>query len=210
MPKQLLEFKLQKSGYKHIAGVDEAGRGSWAGPIVAGAAIFDLKKLAKEKNKITRVIKDSKVLTAKNRIKAFELLTTRWLLSWGIGVVRATKIDQRGLTWANHEAMRRALDNLGLNPDYILIDAVKLKTGEIPNEPIIDGDAKILSIAAASIIAKVLRDKIMKQFHEQFPEYGFDRNKGYGTKLHQRALKLHGTNHLHRKSYKPIKIISNI
>jgi ribonuclease HII len=199
------ELELEDLGYQLIAGVDEAGRGAWAGPIVAGAAIFDLIKLKKDKTKISKLIRDSKILSPKKRAQAFELLTTQWLLAWGVGVVRATKIDQHGLTWANHEVMRRALKNLGAEPDYILIDAIKLQTGKIPNEPIIDGDAKILSIAAASIIAKVLRDIMMEQFHEQFPEYNFNQHKGYGTKLHQQKIKKHGINHLHRQSYKPIK-----
>jgi len=199
------ELELEKLGYQYIAGVDEAGRGAWAGPIVAGAAVFDSAKLKKDKAKISKIIKDSKVLTPKKRQQAFELLTTQWLMAWGVGVVRATKIDQHGLTWANHECMQRALKNLGTAPDYILIDAVKLKTGKIPNEPIINGDDKILSIAAASIIAKYLRDTMMVQLHKEFPQYGFDRHKGYGTQLHQTNIKKYGTNHLHRKSYKPLR-----
>ena len=206
MPKkQLKEFQLQSLGYKTIAGVDEAGRGAWAGPIVAGAAVFDLAKLKKNQTKISKLIKDSKVLTPKKREQTFHLLTTKWLQAWGIGVVRATQIDKHGLTWANHEVMHRALKNLGLTPDYILIDAVKLKTENIPNEPIIDGDAKVLSIAAASIIAKFLRDTMMVQLNKDNPEYCLDQHKGYGTKLHQEKLKKHGASHLHRKSYKPLK-----
>lgn len=193
------EKQLIGHGYNFVAGLDEAGRGSWAGPVVAACLIFDLKipweKLLK--------INDSKLLTIKIREKAFGWLIQNF--QYGLGVVSPKLIDSIGIVPATKMAMKQAVENLSVQPDYLLIDAVKLSEITIPQENIIKGDRKIWSIAAASIIAKVARDKIMTEEHEKFPQYGFDRHKGYGTRLHYQMLCEHGICEIHRKSYEPIK-----
>ena len=194
------EKQLIGHGYNFIAGLDEAGRGSWAGPVVAACLIFDLKISLKR----IFIINDSKLLTGKMREKSFGWLTENF--QYGLGVVSPKLIDSIGIVPATKMAMKQAIENLlSVQPDYLLIDAVKLSKITIPQENIIKGDRKIWSIAAASIIAKVARDKIMAEEHEKFPQYGFDRHKGYGTRLHYQMLCEHGICEIHRRSYKPIK-----
>ncbi|MFA4872019.1 MAG: ribonuclease HII [Patescibacteria group bacterium] len=193
------EKQLINDGYNFIAGLDEAGRGSWAGPVVAACLIFDLKIPLEKLLKIN----DSKLLTMNMREKAFDWLIQNF--QYGLGVVSHKLIDSLGIVPATKMAMKQAVENLSVQPDYLLIDAVKLSEITIPQENIIKGDRKIWSIAAASIVAKVARDKIMAEEHEKFPQYGFDKHKGYGTRLHYKMLCKHGICEIHRKSYKPIK-----
>jgi len=193
------EQQLILNGYQYIGGIDEAGRGSWAGPVVAACLIFDLKIPLEKLLKIN----DSKLLTIKIRERAFGWLIQNF--QYGLGVVSPKLIDSVGIVPATKMAMKQAVENLSVQPDYLLIDAVKLSEITIPQENIIKGDRKIWSIAAASIIAKVARDKIMAEEHEKFPQYGFDRHKGYGTRLHYQMLCEHGICEIHRRSYKPIK-----
>ena len=197
------ERQLIFNGYQYIAGLDEVGRGSWAGPVVAACLIFDFKIPLKR----IFIINDSKLLTGKMREKTFGWLTENF--QYGLGVVSPKLIDSIGIVAATKMAMKQAREKLSVQPDYLLIDAVKLSETMIPQENIIKGDRKIWSIAAASIIAKVARDKIMAEEHEKFPQYGFDKHKGYGTRLHYQMLCEHGICEIHRKSYEPIKILIN-
>lgn len=194
-PNRRKENKLKREGYKYIAGIDEAGRGAWAGPLVAAAVIMPEK---------TRIIglKDSKQLDPRQREKLF-LKITNQAIAWSVGLVSETVIDQKGLTYANLLAMEQAVKRLRPKPNYLLIDAFDLRNINLPKEAIVYGDQKIYSIAAASIIAKVFRDNLLKRFHQIFPYYNFQQHKGYGTKEHYQLICQHGLCTLHRKSYRP-------
>ncbi|OGY46012.1 MAG: ribonuclease HII [Candidatus Buchananbacteria bacterium RIFCSPHIGHO2_01_FULL_46_12] len=191
------ENKILSQGFTLIAGLDEAGRGAWAGPIVAGAVILNPEV------KI-RGLKDSKLLCTKAREELFAEIAAK-ALGWAAGIISEKKIDQQGLGWANLAAMRLALKNLSPQPDHLLIDAVKLNYENLPSLSIIDGDYKITSIAAASIVAKVTRDRLMIELHEKYPEYNFDRHKGYGTAGHYQMIFRHGLCALHRRSFRPMR-----
>lgn len=195
------EKKLAKQGHKNIAGVDEAGRGSWAGPIVAGAVILDPKIKIKG-------VKDSKLVRVPDRERLYKEIKEK-AIAYGVGIVSAKMIDEIGISKANVLAMQRALEKLTPQADYILIDAVKLEYGETPVEPVIDGDYKITSIAAASIIAKVSRDKMMEKLDEEYPQYSFKQHKGYGTAQHFAMLNQFGVADIHRKSFRPMKDLLN-
>lgn len=190
------EKKLHKKGYRHVAGIDEAGRGAWAGPIVAAAVILPMNLNIPD-------LRDSKLLSPKQRERIFSLITKQ-AVNWNVGIVDQTTIDDFGINFANTLVIHKAIARLAVKPDYLLIDAVKLKH-DIPSKAIIGGDKKVMSIAAASIIAKVIRDQILTSEHKNYPEYGFHLHKGYGTKRHQAMLKKHGASDYHRKSYEPVK-----
>lgn len=196
------ERAFRQAGHVHIAGADEAGKGSWAGPIVAAAVIlpanFDQKS-----------INDSKQLSQLQREKMFVYIT-RYAISWAVGVVSAQEIDQKGIVAANKKALLTALKKLHVRPEAILVDAVKLKLGKKPVKAVIHGDAKIVSIAAASIVAKVVRDALMVGQHRLYPEYAFHIHKGYGTAAHHKLLKQHGPSAIHRKSFRPVAALSKI
>jgi ribonuclease HII len=190
------ERKLNSLGHTLIAGVDEAGRGPLAGPVVAGAVIL-------KSYKFTAYINDSKKLSAKKREEAFEEITRKAIV--GVGIVDEKVIDKINIYRATLKAMREALDNLEIPPDYVLVDGrMKIPT-KCPIKCIIRGDAKSLSIAAASIVAKVTRDRIMTEYDSLYPQYGFARHKGYGTKEHMRSLETHGASPIHRFSFQPVK-----
>ncbi len=193
------EEKLQKLGHRRVAGLDEAGRGAWAGPIVAAAVIlFPGTKLPG--------LRDSKLLTPKQREKLF-LQLVKEAVAWSVGIISQTEIDKHGVGRANEQAMLKAVERLQTHyPDFLLIDALKIQH-TLPRKAIVKGDQKVMSIAAASIIAKVTRDYIMDEAHKQYPNYGFHLHKGYGTAHHQAMLRKHGVSKFHRKSYKPIKKI---
>lgn len=176
-----------------IAGVDEVGRGPLAGPVVAAAVILP------SDYEITG-LNDSKKLSEKRR-EAMDEIIRREAVSFGIGLIRQDRIDEINILQATYEAMRLALEQLSPAPDMILADAVTIPGIETRQLPIIKGDAKSASIAAASIIAKVYRDHLMIEYDSLYPEYGFARNKGYGTKEHINALKEFGPTPLHRKSF---------
>lgn len=196
-PDRREEKKLQKKGYRLIAGIDEVGKGAWAGPLVAAAVILPPKIK-------TKGINDSKKLTPKKREKLFVRIT-REALAWSVAVVENDFIDRQGIVKANLKAIKEAGLGLNLRPEYLLIDAVRIKVGKIPTKSIIKGDAKVLSIAAASIVAKVVRDSLMNGHHRLYPQYKFSRHKGYGTKEHHRLIKKHGLSPIHRKSFRPMK-----
>lgn len=199
-PNRKFEKKLNKKGFILVAGVDEAGKGSWAGPIVAAAVILDPKIKIKG-------VKDSKLLSVLQRKDLFQEIKNK-AIAFGVGEVSAAMIDKIGITAANKLAMQRAIEKLNPKPQYILVDAVKLEL-EIPSEAIIDGDYKITSIAAASIIAKVHRDSLMEKLDEKFPHYSFKQHKGYGTNHHFHMLNQYGPCEIHRKTFKPIKDLLN-
>lgn len=189
------EKKAHAIGYKLIAGVDEAGRGPLAGPVVAAACLIQPG---------TRFvgINDSKLLSPQKRKHFFEKLTHHPKVVFGIGISDHTLIDQINILQATKVAMLQALEALSMQPDYILIDAVKLSYKGIPTESIIRGDQLSQSIAAASIIAKETRDEMMRSLHRTYPAYGFDQHKGYGTRQHLEALEKFGPCSIHRRSFK--------
>jgi len=197
IPNLKFEKALQREGYLSIAGVDEAGRGAWAGPVVAAAVVLPF--LARYYG-----INDSKLLTPLQR----ECLLTKIhqvAVDIGIGVAEVNEIDKMGIGQATYLAMRRAVGNLSQIPQYILVDGFKVGFAEVSSQGIIDGDRKSVSIAAASIVAKVARDRMMREIHNSIPQYCFNVNKGYGTKLHQLKINEIGICDWHRKSYQPIK-----
>ena len=180
-----------------IAGVDEVGRGPLAGPVVAGAVVLP------EKHEIEGLM-DSKKLTKKKREMLYPIILAK-ALGTGIGIVSVQKIDEINIREATFLAMERALGNLPMVPQGALIDGESLKSQVIPNKGIIKGDDKIDSIKAASIIAKVTRDRIMVQYGKIFPEYGFEQNSGYGTKVHMEALNKYKSTPIHRRTFSPVK-----
>ncbi len=197
------ENELQSQGYPIIAGIDEAGRGPLAGPVVAATVIFNFKEIPKELQPIT----DSKKLSAKKREKLFNLITQH-ALDCGVGICDHQVIDRINILQATFLAMKKALGAIKQKPNIILLDGnLPLPNYSSPQKSIINGDNLIFSIAAASIIAKVTRDRIMENMHLKYPSYFFAKHKGYGTKVHMNALKLYGPCEIHRKSFKPVKLL---
>lgn len=190
------ERKLSNSGYTRIAGVDEAGRGPLAGPVVAGAVILKDFKF-KER------IDDSKKLSAKKRERAYREIFKKSIV--GVGIVDEKTIDDINIYQATKKAMQLAVANLGIRPDYVIVDGKMKITTKCPLRCIVSGDSKSLSIAAASIVAKVTRDRLMVEYDLVYPQYGFARHKGYGTKFHIEALNNHGPSPIHRSSFQPVK-----
>ena len=180
-------------GYLYIGGIDEAGRGPRAGPVVASVVVF------KPNTKIEG-INDSKKLSEAKREELFDRIKEE-ALDYGIGIVNNEDIDKYNILNATYMAMKKALNCLKNTPDYLLIDAATIPGIDIHQKPIIKGDSKSISIAAASILAKVTRDNIMYQYDEIFPEYGFKSHKGYGTKEHYEAIEKYGITRIHRKSF---------
>lgn len=196
------EKNLIKEGYRLIAGLDEVGRGPLAGPVVAAAVIFPPDF---ELSNDYSLLADSKKLTEARRLALFPLIKAT-ALACEIGVVSHTTIDKINILEASLLAMAQAVKKLPIQADYLLVDGkFKIKQLPLPQQAIINGDALIASIAAASIIAKVSRDWLMSQYHQDYPNYGFDQHKGYGTKAHLAAIKLHGPCPIHRRSFAPLK-----
>jgi len=189
------EQELRGRGFELIAGVDEAGRGPLAGPVVAAAVIFS----ADYKNPL---INDSKQLTALQRSQLFVEIKNA-AVSYAVAVIPASKIDAMGILNATKLAMRQAIMKLDPRPEFILTDAVPVNVMDVPQKPIVKGDAKVFSIAAASILAKVTRDEMMVKYAKKYPAYGFDAHMGYGTEVHLSAIKKHGASPIHRKSFSP-------
>lgn len=190
------ERKYQREGYQLIAGIDEVGRGPLAGPVVAAAVILP-------KEFYLPGIDDSKKLTEQKREQYFTAISNN-AIAIGIGKIENDEIDQLNIYEATKKAMLAAIVQLTPKPDFLLIDAVKLDTPS-PSESIIKGDSLSISIAAASIIAKVTRDRILKDYDNKYPNYGFAKNAGYGTKQHLEAIKRYGITPIHRKSFSPVK-----
>lgn len=198
------ENKLFKQGYSLVAGVDEAGRGAWAGPLVAAAVVADWSKI--KKKKWSKRVADSKILSPAARRFIFNIATPE--VNWAVGVIENKTIDQVGITLANHQAIALAVEGLKLKPEFVLVDFVASlgdHISKIPARVVIDGDAKVFSIALASIIAKVYRDYLMENYEVDYPGYGFAQHKGYGTRQHLLALTKQGPCGLHRLSYRPLQ-----
>ena len=197
-----LEKELLGKGYRYIAGIDEAGRGAWAGPVVAGAVILPLDDPGIDS--VLAEVCDSKKLKPEERERLFELISSL-AISWGVGFVPPERIDRVGIVRATREAMALAVSQLNPPPQFLLIDYMRLPEVPIPQEAITSGDNLCLSIAAASIVAKVLRDRWMMAMDELFPGYGFSGHKGYGTPQHREALRKLGPSPIHRLSFAPLK-----
>ena len=189
----LQKFEREYSDYHYICGIDEVGRGPLAGPVVAGAVILP-------KDCDILYINDSKKLTAAKREELYDEIMQK-AVATGVGMVSPARIDEINILQATYEAMRMAIGNLKVQPDLLLNDAVTIPEVEIPQVPIIKGDAKSVSIAAASIIAKVTRDRLMVEYDKVLPGYDFASNKGYGTKKHIEGLKELGPSPIHRRTF---------
>lgn len=190
------EYEEKYSNLNYICGVDEVGRGPLVGPVVASAVILP-------KNYFIEGLTDSKKLSKKKRDYFYEVIKKE-ALAIGIGIVDNKKIDEINILEASRLAMKQAINSLSIKPDIILTDAMRLDMG-IPEEDIIKGDLKSITISAASVIAKVTRDKMMEELHEKYPMYNFIKNNGYPTKEHIEAIKKYGIIKEHRKSFRPIK-----
>lgn len=188
------ENKLYSEGLKYIAGIDEAGRGPLAGPVVVGIAIM-------KPDSFIEGVNDSKKISEKKRELLYEQITNE-AIDWSVGIVDQNEIDEINILNATKKALHMAITNLKIKPDRILVDALEhIDTCGIPYTSIIKGDAKVYSISSASIIAKVTRDRMMKEYDEIYPEYGFAGHKGYGTAKHIQAIKTYGPCPLHRKTF---------
>lgn len=196
-PTDHFETEARRCGYRWVAGLDEAGRGPLAGPVVAAAVILPAR---------VRVagLDDSKQLTESERDALYEVIQRR-ALAIGIGSASEQEIDALNILEATRLAMRRAVEAIAPSPDFLLTDAVTVPCPGIPQRPIIKGDGLSVSIAAASIIAKVTRDRLMVEFHRIYPQYNFLSHKGYGTEEHLRRLAEHGPCAIHRRSFSPVQ-----
>ncbi|MBI5819320.1 MAG: ribonuclease HII [Verrucomicrobia bacterium] len=197
-PSFRFERAALRRGAKIVAGVDEAGRGPLAGPVVAAAVILpDGYKLPG--------LNDSKQLSARQRDEFFLTLTTDPHIRFGVGIVDTEWIDRINILQATHRAMAEALRRLPVQPDHVLVDGLPVKSLTIAQTAIVKGDARSFSIAAASVIAKVTRDRLMLELHVQYPVYGFDQHKGYPTPEHLAALREHGPCPVHRRTFGPVR-----
>ncbi len=187
------EFEEKYDSYSYICGIDEAGRGPLAGPVVAGAVVLP-------KGKRILYVNDSKKLSEKKRDELFDIIKDE-ALTYAVGIISPEIIDKINILQATYEAMRQAVNKLSVKPDIFLNDAVTIPGIEGKQVPIIKGDAKSLTIASASILAKVTRDRIMIEYDSMYPEYGFAKHKGYGTKAHIEAIKEYGPCPIHRKTF---------
>lgn len=201
----LYEKEAWKSGFVRLAGVDEAGRGPLAGPVVAGAVFIDKALLTPSPADFLDGLTDSKILSKKKREKYFRRLKESPEIEIGLGIIDAQEIDRINILQATHRAMAKAVGELDPLPERVLVDGLPVAGLPCPSTAIVKGDRKSLSISAASIVAKVTRDRIMEELDRKYPSYGFASHKGYGTKDHLAAIKLHGPVSCHRKSFRPIK-----
>jgi ribonuclease HII len=196
------ESAFAAQGFRRIAGIDEAGRGSWAGPLVAAAVCLpcpDERLLG-----LLAGVRDSKQLTSLARSRLYRIVLER-AVDVGIGVVSPTRIDSLGLSLAGELAMRWAVEDMTNSPDCLLLDAFSIRGCPLPQRALIRGDQRSLSIAAASIVAKVTRDRIMRAAHSVYPGYALSCNKGYGTRMHRWAVSQIGPCEYHRRSFSPIR-----
>jgi ribonuclease HII len=198
------EHLLRDLGYRRIAGIDEAGRGSWAGPVVAAVVVLSLD--TPDLMQALAGVRDSKLLTAFARERLFDVITRR-AAAYAVSAVPADEVDRLNVLQATRVAMRTCLRELNHTPDCILLDAVRLDGTETPQWSLVGGDRRSLSIAAASILAKVSRDRLMVAEQQRFPQFSFGAHKGYGTALHQEELRLAGPCEIHRRSFAPIRRI---
>jgi len=208
------EKKLWRQGRRLVVGLDEAGRGPLAGPVTAAAVMvrqfsifnFQFSKKSKIQNLELTDIRDSKKLSARRREEWYGFLTSHPDIKWSVGLASEKEIDRLNILAATKLAMKRALANLAIKPDQLLLDGnFLLEELSVSQTAVVRGDEKIVSCAAASIIAKVTRDRLMLRYHKKYPQYGFDHHKGYGTRQHFRAIKKHGPCVLHRRSFRGTK-----
>lgn len=193
---------LLRQGYFLVAGLDEAGRGCLAGPVVAAAVILPLDDAACASR--LEGVRDSKQLSRAARESLYDTIM-QYALAVGVGSGAVELIDERNILQATRYAMRSAVEQLSMTPHALLLDALLLPDVSLPQRSLIKGDARCLSIAAASIIAKVTRDRLMLQLDKEYPAYGFARHKGYGTEAHLAALREHGASPVHRQSFAPVR-----
>ncbi|HSW96931.1 MAG TPA: ribonuclease HII [Candidatus Saccharimonadales bacterium] len=203
IPDISLEQSLWQQGFMHVAGVDEAGKGPWAGPVTAGAVMIH------EAKQIVKTVRDSKIMTEKQREKAFDEICKK-STAFGVGIVSAEEIDAIGIDPAVKKAMLMALEAIEVTGkiklNYVIVDGSKTKLLEkYPSKRILKGGLYHYTISAGSVLAKVTRDRLMKKFADQYPAYGFEKHVGYGTAIHMQALREHGPCPLHRKSFAPIR-----
>lgn len=208
----MLEFErtFWARGCVRVAGVDEAGRGPLAGPVVAAAVVFDREFIEQEENKLFASLTDSKQLTEIQRNCFFGLLTQSPRVEIGVGFGAVTEIDEINILRATHRTMLRALQSLCVIPDHAIIDGLPVLNLPCPSTAVVRGDSRSLSVAAASVIAKVVRDQLMMELDRWHPEYGFGCHKGYGTPRHINALLKHGATKYHRRSFRPVREIETI
>jgi ribonuclease HII len=202
-PDLSFELALWREGCRFVAGVDEAGRGAIAGPVAAGAVVLpdNIPGLFDQ----LHGVRDSKVMTAQEREK-WALRIKAIAVSWGVGFASHEEIDAVGIAPATRLAVSRALEKLNCPVEYILVDYIKLPEIKIPQTPLVKGDARSLSIAAASILAKTARDALMVEMDEEFPGYAFASNKGYGTEAHRKAIDNRGPCEQHRRTFAPVSV----
>lgn len=196
------EQRLWQAGHAPVAGIDEAGRGAWAGPVVAAAVILDHSKVDQLNG-----VNDSKQLSPRQRDGLYQLIVDN-CRAFGVGHGSVEEIDSIGIVPATRLAMMRAIEALSPRPNALIIDAVRLPQVKLPQSVFFFADSISLSVAAASIIAKVTRDRLMIELDAQYPRYDFARHKGYGTQIHQLALQSLGPCDIHRKTFKPISVLS--
>jgi len=199
------EFQLCEQGLRCIAGVDEVGRGPLAGPVVAAALVFPAEWIRSGFPRELMKINDSKQLSEPLREELFEEIRSRPEIKFSVASVTVQMIDQINILQATHLAMAQALAGLSTVPDHVLVDGLRVKSLPHPQTPIVKGDALSYSIAGASIMAKVTRDRMMKEIDESYPMYGFASHKGYGTPEHLAAIKLHGACPVHRLTFAPFR-----
>ena len=192
-----VERRLRDSGFRAIAGTDEVGRGCLAGPVVAACVIL-------ESDPTVLGVNDSKLIDSSDRLSVCRLVLQR-ARAVSIGVIEPGTIDRINILRASKLAMQQALEDLSIRPDILLLDAVTIETLEMPQVPLIRGDRRSVSIAAASVVAKVYRDLLMESYHERYPVYDFKHNRGYATEAHQAALKTYGPCPIHRKSFEGVE-----
>jgi ribonuclease HII len=192
-----LENVARRLGFVHVAGVDEVGRGCLAGPVVAAAAIL-------RPGSRLPGLRDSKLLTPMARARLAPMIKHA-CLAWGIAAVMPASIDRWNIRVASFLAMRRALARLAVRPDHVIVDGFPIPRLDMPQTGLIKADRRCRTVAAASVLAKVARDRRMDRYHRRFPEYGFDHNRGYSTSLHLEALERYGPTPLHRRSFQPVR-----
>ena len=197
-----MENALRRMGFVHVAGVDEVGRGCLAGPVVAAAVVLDPKRYVPR-------IGDSKTVTARERAKLYDRIT-RTAVSWGVASASCDEIDTINIHQASLRAMQRAVEMLAPSPDFVLVDAFRIPAIPMAQRAITHGDSRCTAIAAASILAKVTRDRIMLQLHAEDPRYGFNRHKGYATAQHLQAVAQFGYSPVHRRSFRPPSLFDRI
>jgi len=193
----VVERRLRESGFRAIAGTDEVGRGCLAGPVIAACVILD-------PDPTLFGVNDSKLIEHEDRFDVCRVILAR-ARAIAVGVVEPCEIDRINILRASKLAMQLAVENLDIRPDVLLLDAVTLESLEMPQIPLIGGDRRCVSIAAASVVAKVYRDSLMESYHDRYPVYDFKHNRGYATEGHQAALRLYGPSPIHRRSFEGVE-----